>query len=68
MIAEVYPSLWKKNYWIEDRTADQHDAYSVSRWMREKDLGSQLPTYFQPLLNSDERKLARLEGWILGLV
>lgn len=67
VIAEVYPRLWNKNYPSEGRTGDQHDAYSVARWMRKIDATEQLPSYFSPGLSPAERGLTRVEGWILGL-
>lgn len=67
VIAEVYPSLWSRHYAAEDRTADQHDAYSVARWMREADATGMLPACFAPGLTPAEATQAQLEGWILGL-
>jgi hypothetical protein len=31
VIAEVYPALWSREFPIEGRTQDQHDAYSIAR-------------------------------------
>lgn len=67
VIAEVYPSLWKRNYPPEGRTSDQHDAYSVARWMRETDKAGGLTAYFAPQLQPAEKTVAGVEGWILGL-
>lgn len=67
VIAEVYPALCNRTFPTEDRTPDQHDAYSVARWMRATDDAGQLGTYFATGLSPAERPLARLEGWILGL-
>lgn len=67
VIAEVYPSLWSRNYPTEGRNAHQHDAYSVARWMREADADGHLAAAFNPDLTASERTLARVEGWILGL-
>jgi hypothetical protein len=67
VIAEVYPALWSRSFPHEDRTSDQHDAYSVARWMRQSDADGTLPESFRPLLQPAERTTARLEGWILGL-
>ena len=67
VIAEVYPALWNKQYPDEGRTSDQHDAYSVARWMQETDGAGILSAYFQPRLSPDEIEAAIFEGWILGL-
>lgn len=67
VIAEVYPALWSKTYPTEDRNSDQHDAYSVARWMQETDAAVTLVRYFEPQLNPAQRTQAKLEGWILGL-
>ena len=32
-IAEVYPALWSPGFAREDRTGDQHDAYSIAAWL-----------------------------------
>ena len=32
-VAEVYPALWKNAFAVEDRTPDQHDAFSAAAWM-----------------------------------
>jgi hypothetical protein len=68
VIAEIYPSLSSRNFAVEDRTPDQHDAYSVARWMRETDALEELSAYFHPKLSSAERVQAETEGWILGIV
>ncbi|MGH7779496.1 MAG: hypothetical protein ACREQR_06700 [Candidatus Binataceae bacterium] len=66
VVAEVYPSLWSRNYPREDRTSDQHDAYCVAAWMRCADLDGSLQRFLSPYLMPDERKKAEIEGWILG--
>jgi hypothetical protein len=67
VITEIYPSLWNKTFPHENRTPDQHDAYTAARWMRETDAASKLETYFHPQLSPEDRSLAELEGWILGI-
>jgi hypothetical protein len=67
VIAEVYPSLWSKSFPKEGRTGDQHDAYSVAAWMRQADQDGSLPCYFAPILSDEEREIAEIEGWILGV-
>jgi hypothetical protein len=67
VVAEIYPSLSSRNFAVEDRTPDQHDAYSVARWMRETDALEELGAYFHPKLSTVERDQAETEGWILGM-
>lgn len=67
VIAEAYPALCSRLFSIEKRNPHQHDAYSVARWMQESDANQTLSAYFHPELRPEERKLAQLEGWILGL-
>ena len=67
VIAEVYPSLWSRGFPREDRTADQHDAYSIAEWMRRRDQDGSLKDFLSPRLTPSERTLAGIEGWILGI-
>ena len=67
VIAEAYPSIFKSRYPREDRTADQQDAYAVSRWLKETNERGFLDRYFDPPLTDEERRVADLEGWILGI-
>jgi hypothetical protein len=67
VITEVYPSLWSKTFPTDGRTPDQHDAYSVARWMKEADATNSLATCFHPQLSPEERARANFEGWILGI-
>jgi hypothetical protein len=67
VLAEVYPALWSKAFPRDERTRDQHDAYSIAAWMREVDADGSLAGYFDPRLEDAECKLAEIEGWILGV-
>jgi hypothetical protein len=67
VIAEVFPSLWRGEFACEGRTDDQHDAYSVAAWMRRADIDGSLAEFLSPSLTPDEREVARVEGWILGV-
>jgi hypothetical protein len=67
VVAEVYPSLWSKNYDGGDRTGDQHDAYSVAAALAEADRSGQLAFWLHPNLNPNEMAQAEIEGWILGV-
>ena len=67
VIAEIYPSIFRRRYPKHDRTADQQDAYSVCRWLTETDQRGMLQHYLNPPLTESERKIAEREGWILGV-
>ena len=67
VIAEVYPSIFRRRYAKENRTADEHDAFSVVAWLSEMDRRGTLDYYFKPPLSLPESRKARLEGWILGV-
>jgi hypothetical protein len=66
-VAEVYPRLWSSGFAHEQRNPDQHDAYAVAAWLRRADLDGSLPSFLDPSLTPAERKLAEIEGWILGV-
>lgn len=67
VVAEVYPSLFRRRYPKEGRTADEHDAFCVAAWLAEMDRRGTLDYYFKPPLSLPETRIARLEGWILGV-
>ncbi len=68
VVAEIFPSLFRSRYPREDRTVDQQDAYAVSRWFAEMDQMNRLASYFDPPLTRKQKSIAKLEGWILGVV
>jgi hypothetical protein len=68
-IVEVYPSILRRRYPQEERTADQHDAYSIARWLKEVCWGRVLEdVYLGPPMTGKETEVADLEGWILGVM
>jgi hypothetical protein len=67
VIAEVYPSVFRNRYPKEGRTADEHDAYAVARWLQEMSGRGELGRYWNPPLTAEERGVAEREGWILGV-
>ena len=67
VIVEVYPALWSRAFNREERTGDQHDAYSIAAWLRRADQDGSLVRFFNPTLKMAERALAEVEGWILGV-
>lgn len=67
VVAEVYPRLLRAGIARTERTDDQHDAYSISEWMRHADQDGSLLRFLDPQLSPMERRLAEIEGWILGV-
>lgn len=66
-IVEVYPALYKKFAPQNLDNNHQRDAYSVAVWMAESDRNGKLDKFLKPELKRDEKKQARIEGWILGV-
>lgn len=67
-LAEVYPSMWRKSHPCENRTPDQHDAYVAAFWLRQADLDGSLRKFLNPAMLPGEYPVARVEGWILGVI
>lgn len=67
-LAEVYPSLWSRDFDRDGRTSDQHDAYTAAAWLRQTDGAGRLAEFLQPPLTPPMRTVARVEGWILGVL
>jgi hypothetical protein len=66
-IAEVYPALWSRSFARQDRTGDQHDAFSIAAWLSRADRDGRLASFLKPELTPTERAVAQVEGWILGM-
>lgn len=66
-IAEVYPALWSRDFAREGRTGDQHDAYSIAAWLSRAGHDGTLAGLLEPELTAQQRAVARVEGWILGV-
>jgi hypothetical protein len=66
-IAEVYPALWSRDFASEDRTRDQHDAFSIAAWLSRADRDGSLAAFLKPDLTPHEKSMAQVEGWILGV-
>ena len=67
VVAEIFPSLFRRRYPRSDASPDAHDPRCVARWLKEMDQRGHLQPYFAPPLTAPERATARLEGWILGV-
>ncbi|HBE67489.1 MAG TPA: hypothetical protein DDW52_05000 [Planctomycetaceae bacterium] len=68
VLCEAYPSILRKRYPRESRSVDQHDAYSIARWLGECTQRNTISRYFDVPLSDEERSLAEQEGWILGIL
>ena len=68
VVAEVYPSLWRHLYPDEGRTPDQQDAFVACRWLQETDLANNFDRFVNPPLAPEQRLIANVEGWILGVL
>ena len=68
LIAEVYPSLWRAMLPGMGRTPDQHDACVVAAWLQQAARNGALDHFLHPTLRPEERVIAEIEGWILGVL
>jgi hypothetical protein len=68
VVAEVYPSLWSRTFPSAGRTPDQQDAYATAEWLRRADGDGYFEQFLCPELEPNERKVAEIEGWILGVL
>lgn len=66
-VVEVFPSIFRKRYPKYYDTIDEHDAMCVAQWLKDMDSRGLLKTYLNPPLTDEERELAKLEGWIMGV-
>ena len=68
VVTEVYPALWTRRLPKDGRDGDEHAAYATAAWLQRADRDGSLGSYFNPPLTRDERQVADIEGWILGVV
>lgn len=70
VVAEVYPSLWRRRFRHPQPKADSHqkDAYAVASWLAHQNQQHSLTPWFHPQLSPKEFQTASLEGWILGVI
>ncbi len=66
-IVEVYPALWSRGFARDDRDSHQHDAFTVATWLQQADQSGGLSPFLTPRLTEAERRIASIEGWILGI-
>jgi hypothetical protein len=67
VVAEVYPALWMRRLERDSRDGDEHAAYATAAWLQRADRNGSLGGYFNPPLTPEEREVAAVEGWILGV-
>jgi len=67
VVVEIFPSIFRKRYRRKYKTTDEHDAMCVAQWFKDMDSRGLLNSYFNPPLTDEEREIAKLEGWILGV-
>jgi len=68
VVAEVYPVLWMRRFPRDGRDGDEQAAYAVAAWLQRADRNGSLEGFFNPSLTAEERGIAKIEGWILGVV
>ncbi len=68
VVAEVYPSLCTRRFPRDDRDGGEQAAYAAAAWLQRADRNGSLGAFFHPPLIPDEREVAAIEGWILGVV
>lgn len=68
VVAEVYPALWMRRFSRDGRDGDEQAAYAAAAWLQRTDRNGSLDTFLHPPLTADEREVAKIEGWILGVV
>ena len=67
VIAEVYPALYRGRVELRASTRDEQDAEAVAAWLQDCDQHGILSRYFNPPLSENDKVVATLEGWILGV-
>ena len=68
VVAEVYPALWMRRFPRGERDGDEQAAYATAAWLQRADRTGSLDGFLNPNLTAEERGIAKIEGWILGLV
>ena len=66
-VVEVYPALWSHSFPRDGRDSHQQDAFATAEWLRRSDQDGSLARFLSPSLTEEERKVAEIEGWILGI-
>jgi hypothetical protein len=67
VVAEVYPALWMRRFPRGERDGDEQAAYAAAAWLERADRDGSLGGFLNPCLSAEERGIAKIEGWILGV-
>jgi hypothetical protein len=67
VVAEVYPSLFRRRDRKAGRTADGHDACLAAVWLPDIERRGTLGHHLTPPLSLPKRRQAVLEDWIFGV-
>ncbi|HOX06389.1 MAG TPA: hypothetical protein PK280_08310 [Planctomycetota bacterium] len=67
VLAEVYPRILLDGSPRDGRSDHEHDAWTVARWLKAADESGVLAGHLAPALTAEEKRLAGVEGWILGV-
>ncbi len=68
VVAEVYPSLWMRRFPRVGRDGDEQAAFAAAAWLQRADRDGSLSGFLRPILTAEEFGIAKIEGWILGVV
>ena len=52
----------------EDRDGGEQAAYAAAAWLKRADSSGSLENFLKPTLTPEELGIAKIEGWILGVV
>ena len=65
----MWARLWRHLFPKDgNRTGDQHDAYCIAAWLPRSDRDDSLATCLTLVFGPRETALAKVEGWILGVL
>jgi hypothetical protein len=67
-LAEVYPPLYAARWPRAERSPHQHAAYATAAWLQATNRTAEWATVTRPNLNAETERIARLEGWTLGVL
>jgi hypothetical protein len=68
VLVEVYPPLYTNLLPQADRTRHQQAAYATAAWLQAADRTGRYPVCAHPNLEPEIERIARLEGWIFGVL
>jgi hypothetical protein len=67
VIVEAYPSPVRNRYPKGGRAKGRQDAYAITRWLAGTDPNGFLPRYVGPPPTGERRRVADLDGRLLGV-